>query len=98
MPVGVLTTDYIDVWCNSATDTPHKIRAGDATCWAAAVAAAMAARTSWGRACLPAPFPWSSAISSSDLGNEGLLTFVITSHKDCVDYRGDVGTLDIIPP
>ena len=29
MPVGVLTTDYIDVWCNSATDTPHKIRVGD---------------------------------------------------------------------
>ena len=29
MPVGVLTTDYIDVWCNTATDTPHKIRAGD---------------------------------------------------------------------
>ena len=29
MPVGVLTTDYIDVWCNTATDTPHKIRVGD---------------------------------------------------------------------
>ena len=29
MPVGVLTTDYIDVWCNIATDTPHKIRVGD---------------------------------------------------------------------
>ena len=21
MPVGVLTADYIDVWCNTATDT-----------------------------------------------------------------------------
>ena len=29
MPVGVLTTNYIDVWCNTATDTPHKIRVGD---------------------------------------------------------------------
>ena len=29
MPVGVLTADYIDVWCNTATDTPHKIRVGD---------------------------------------------------------------------
>ena len=29
MPVGVLTTDYIDVWCNTATDTPHKICVGD---------------------------------------------------------------------
>ena len=29
MPVGVLTTDYIDVWCNIATNTPHKIRVGD---------------------------------------------------------------------
>ena len=29
MPVGVLTTDYIDLWCNTATDTPHKIRVGD---------------------------------------------------------------------
>ena len=25
MPVGVLTTDYIDVWCNTTTGTPHKI-------------------------------------------------------------------------
>ena len=29
MPVGVLTTNYIDVWCNTATDTPHKIQVGD---------------------------------------------------------------------
>ena len=29
MPVGVLTADYIDVWCNTSTDTPHKILAGD---------------------------------------------------------------------
>ena len=29
MPVGVLTADYIDVWCNTATDTPHKIQVGD---------------------------------------------------------------------
>ena len=34
--------------------------------------AALAARTSGARACLPAPFPWSSAISSSDiLGTRG---------------------------
>ena len=24
MPVGVLTTDYIDVWCNTATDTAER--------------------------------------------------------------------------
>ena len=29
MPVGVLTADYIDVWCNTSTDTPHKILVGD---------------------------------------------------------------------
>ena len=29
MPVGVLTADYIDVLCNTATDTPHKIQVGD---------------------------------------------------------------------
>ena len=39
----------------------------------------LASRTSWARACLPAPLPWSSAISSSDLpGTRGLLTFVIS--------------------
>ena len=33
MPVGVLTADYIGVWCNTATDTPHKIQVGDTLEW-----------------------------------------------------------------
>ena len=29
MPIAVNTEEYIDVWCNTATDTPHKICVGD---------------------------------------------------------------------
>ena len=39
MPVGVLTTGCIDVWCNTATGTPHKVRVGGmvAVKWGAGV-------------------------------------------------------------
>ena len=29
MPIAVNTEEYIDVWCNTATDTSCKIRVGD---------------------------------------------------------------------
>ena len=73
MPVGVLTTDYIDVWCNSATDTPHKIRVGDMIA------------VKWNADACDREYTWCTVLATTHVASGAELTLM---HEQAVDVPG----------
>ena len=76
MPVGVLTTDYIDVWCNSATDTPHKIRVGDMIA------------VKWNADARDREYTWCTVLATTHVASGAELTLM---HEQAVDVPGHPG-------
>ena len=73
MPVGVLTTDYIDVWCNTATDTPHKIRVGDMIA------------VKWNADVHDHEYTWCTVLATTHVASGAELTLM---HEQAVDVPG----------
>ena len=73
MPVGVLTTDYIDVWCNTATDTPHKIRVGDMIA------------VKWNADVHDHEYTWCTVLATTHFASGAELTLM---HEQAVDVPG----------
>ena len=73
MPVGVLTTDYIDVWCNTATDTPHKIRVGDMIA------------VKWNADVHDHEYSWCTVLATTHVASGAELTLM---HEQAVDVPG----------
>ena len=73
MPVGVLTTDYIDVWCNTATDTPHKIRVGDMIA------------VKWNADVHDREYTWCTVLATTHVASGAELTLM---HEQAVDVPG----------
>ena len=73
MPVGVLTTDYIDVWCNTATDTPHKICVGDMIA------------VKWNADVHDHEYTWCTVLATTHVASGAELTLM---HEQAVDVPG----------
>ena len=73
MPVGVLTADYIDVWCNTATDTPHKIRVGDMIA------------VKWNADVHDHEYTWCTVLATAHVASGAELTLM---HEQAVDVPG----------
>ena len=73
MPVGVLTTDYIDVWCNTATDTPHKICVGDMIA------------VKWNADVHDREYTWCTVLATTHVASGTELTLM---HEQAVDVPG----------
>ena len=73
MPVGVLTTDYIDVWCNTATDTPHKICVGDMIA------------VKWNADVHDREYTWCTVLATTHVASGAELTLM---HEQAVDVPG----------
>ena len=73
MPVGVLTADYIDVWCNTATDTPHKIRVGDMIA------------VKWNADTHDREYTWCTVLATTHVASGAELTLM---HEQAVDVPG----------
>ena len=73
MPVGVLTADYIDVWCNTATDTPHKIQVGDMIA------------VKWNADACDREYTWCTVLATTLVASGAELTLM---HEQAVDVPG----------
>ena len=73
MPVGVLTADYIGVWCNTATDTPHKIRVGDMIA------------VKWNADVHDREYTWCTVLATTLIASGAELTLM---HEQAVDVPG----------
>ena len=80
MPVGVLTADYIDVWCNTATDTPHKIRVGDMIA------------VKWNADPCDREYTWCTVLAADQVASGASLTLMHEQAVDVPDHPHDEPT------
>ena len=80
MPVGLMTEEFIDVWCNTATNTPHKIRVGDMIA------------VKWNADIHNHEYTWCTVLDTQSAGTGCALTLMHEQAVDVPDHPADEAT------